>query len=359
MTERQSISTCLCIVAKFMTRSAMNRPTTPNTPPLAPTTAVQGSSKAALKKLPVQEVQHKRAQQMNGKESIALAHRYFCESLSSIMCAMCWLSHIARKAADSGAAHSPWNEHGTKALHAYLQVQICPTAGQHECTHTFPQTGWPQRRRAACWTGHAESRHAETRQRTTCRQHTGSHVQQAPPAEGMMVPAPQCKRCQLAILSCMTASAQGSRVQQRAAPHLEASERIRGPYRAPHCIKKSASSSQGGVSRHHTVLCIAYAHERRPMMPCTHSTQHRHACWPLDGERPADKTYHMHANPVPQGLCAAQEQTGSMLAGHDTRLQAARMTYNGQVASRCATSSAASGEGPRRGCPGHCRPGRS
>ena len=42
----------LRMLAKLTTMSAMKRPTIPKTPPLAPTSARQVSSNAALKKLP-------------------------------------------------------------------------------------------------------------------------------------------------------------------------------------------------------------------------------------------------------------------------------------------------------------------
>ena len=42
----------LVMVLKFMIMSAMKRPITPNTPPLAPTTAMQVLSNAALKRFP-------------------------------------------------------------------------------------------------------------------------------------------------------------------------------------------------------------------------------------------------------------------------------------------------------------------
>ena len=42
----------LVMVLKFMIMSAMNRPMIPNTPPLAPTTAMHVLSNAALNRLP-------------------------------------------------------------------------------------------------------------------------------------------------------------------------------------------------------------------------------------------------------------------------------------------------------------------
>lgn len=41
------------VVSKLRSKSARNSPISPNTPPLAPTTAVHGSSKLALNRAPV------------------------------------------------------------------------------------------------------------------------------------------------------------------------------------------------------------------------------------------------------------------------------------------------------------------
>lgn len=46
------------VVSKLSSKSARKRPTSPNTPPLAPTTAVQGSSKLALNSAPVRQRTH-------------------------------------------------------------------------------------------------------------------------------------------------------------------------------------------------------------------------------------------------------------------------------------------------------------